>query len=368
MTARVLERPAPRTIEVGSWTHDALRRPIGWAIPMRGLTEPNAAATTIWRHGDHDRPFGVELAHFSPEHGDGFVVRRIECQDLARWVHGVKGAFATSPTSDRELRAERMSMWSEAERSFAMLADLDWTRWALQHLLTGRRASSKRKEAAAHSQSLIHELRLVMERGLRGRVGEEASRPSVYETFVARRIEVVGLRVCECCHVAFETRRRNRPAGRCPACQRSFPRHKMYPLVDGGWHLWARLGPPWHHYADGVPGQRRGVEYGGRCTVCGNEFMATSAKQHLCQNCGGSAGRVRRMRNGSARGRQRFRFTAQDGPLSSVGVRFPNGEQGSLIATDGVVEVSDAELASQLRRNASLRELAGIAASGAENP
>lgn len=217
MTARVLDRPAPRTIEVGRWTHNALRRPIGWAMPMRGLTEPDADAATIWRYGNHDRPFGVELAHFSPEHGGGFVVRRIERQDFARWVHGVKGAFAASPTSNRELRAERMSMWSEAERSYAMLVDLDWTRWALRHLLTGRR------------------------------------------------------------------------------------------------------------------------------------------------------GRVRRMRNGSARGRQRFRFAAQDGPLSSVGVRFPNGEQGSLIATDGVVEVSDAELASQLRRNTSLRELTGTAASGAEN-
>lgn len=357
MTARVSRRPTPRTIEVGNWTHDALRRPIGWAMPMRQPTDPDADAATIWRHGARDRPFGVELKHFSAEHGDGFVVRRVECRDLARWVYGVQGEFATSATNDPALQTERMSMRTEAERTLSMLADLDWTRWQLQHLLSGRTATCKRKEAAAHCRSLIGGLRFVMEMGLRGRVGEEAPRTVVYQAFVARQIEVIGLRVCECCHVVFETVRRRSPAGRCPACRRSPPRYKLYPLVDGGWHLWARLGPPWHHYIDGEPGRPRGVEYGGRCTACGGEFMATSATQHLCLNCGGGAGRVRRNRSGSQHGRQRFRFAAQDGPLSSVGVRFPSGEQGSLIAKDGVIEVSDAEVALRLRRNRSLREL-----------
>jgi hypothetical protein len=359
MTAQVSKRPTPRTIEIGSWTHGALRNPIGWTMPMRRPTEPDADPATIWRCGAHDRPFGVELAHFSPEHGRGFVVRRIDCQDLARWAHGIKGAFATSPTSDPLLQAQRISIRAEAQRGIAMLADLDWTRWRLQNLLTTRGAMHMRKTAAARRRFLTDELRSVMERGLQGRVGEEAPRTGVYEAFTARHIDVVGLRVCECCHIVFEVPRRHRPANRCPTCRRSPPRYKLYPLVDGGWHLWARLGPPWHHYIDGRPGQPRGVEYGGRCTACGGEFIATSSIQQLCRNCGGSSGRVRRMRGGSPHGRQRFRFVAEDGPLISVGVRFRNGEQGNLIAKDGVIEVSDAEIALQLRQNSSLRELAG---------
>jgi hypothetical protein len=328
-------------------------------MPMRRPTRPHADPATIWHDGDRDRPFGVELTHFSPQYGNGFVVRRIDGHDLARWIHGVKGAFAISATTDLPLQTERASMRTEAERTLSMLADLDWTRWRLQHLLAVRGAVRKRKEAAARCRSLIEELRSVMERGLEGRAGEEASRMVVYEALAARRIEVVGLRVCECCHVVFGTPRRHRPANRCPACRRSPPRYKLYPLIDGGWHLWARLGPPWHHYLDGEPGKSRGVEYGGRCTCCSNEFTAISASQHLCRNCGGSSGRVRRIRGGSVLGRQRFRFVATEGPLTAVGVRFPTGEQGNLAVKDGVLEVSDAEIALQLRRNKSLRELPG---------
>jgi Zn finger protein HypA/HybF involved in hydrogenase expression len=330
-------------------------------MPMLRLPASGADAAAVWRCGDRDKPFGVELAHFSPEHGEGFVVRRVDVNDLARWLHGVKGAFIGSAIGDP---VQRASMCAEAERTLEMLADFDWTRWQLRNLLSGPGSASRRKDVVGRRRLLIGELRSAMERGLEGRVGQEASRTAVYEALTARRIDVVGLRVCECCHVVFETPRRNRPANRCPACRRSPPRYKLYPVVDGGWHLWARLGPPWHHYMEGEPGRPRGVVYGGRCTACGGEFTATSAIQRLCRNCGGSSGRVRRARGGSPRGRQRYRFAARNGPLSSVSVGFPNGEQGALTAKDGVVEVSDAEVALQLRQNRSLLELTG--ATGAE--
>lgn len=82
-------------------------------LSRRRLGAMTFYAVTDWS----DRPFGVELAHFSAEHGDGFVVRRVDVNDLARWLHGVKGAFFASATGDSALRAERVSMHAEAERT-----------------------------------------------------------------------------------------------------------------------------------------------------------------------------------------------------------------------------------------------------------
>lgn len=356
MTIRVSNRPKARAIEIGGWSHEALQRPIGWSLPLLEGTQLANDVATIRRCGDRSRPFGLWLKHFSPEHGDGYVITSLTPRDLARWLHGIKAVFSPSMTSDLGLRAERESYWHDAERAQALLADFDWARWDLQNPVGRRAAARLRRTATRRRRALAAELRVLMAEGLEGMVGQEVPNSAVYTALVARHIEIPGLRVCECCHLVFKARRQS-PASRCPACRRSPPRYKLFAVVDGGWHLSARLGPPWYHVVGGKPGRPRGAEYIGLCTECGGEFVAASARQHLCRNCGGSSGRVRRARGASGRGRQRFRFAAKDGPLSSVGVRFPNGEQGSLSAVDGVVETTDAEVAAQLDRNRSLRRL-----------
>lgn len=356
MTARVSNGPQARAIEIGGWSHKALQRPAGWSLPLLEGSQPADDAASIRRWGDRSRPFGLCLEHFSPEHGDGYVIRSVAPRDLARWLHGIKAVFPPSMTSDPELRAERESYRRDADRALALLADFDWARWDLQNPVGTRAAARLRRTATKRRKVLTADLRAVMAEGLEGMVDQEVPNSAVYTALVARHVEVPGLRVCECCHLVFETRRQG-PASRCPACRRSPPRYKLYAVADGGWHLSARLGPPWHHRAGGVPGRPRGAEYVGLCRECGGEFVARSAKQQLCRNCGGPSGRVRRRRGGGGKGRQRFRFIAKEGPLSSVGVRFPNGDQGSLGAVDGVVETPDAEVAAQLEGNRSLRKL-----------
>lgn len=356
MTARVSNGPRARTIEIGGWSHEALQSPIGWSLPLlEGAPLVNDVSSTF-RWGDRGRPFGLWLKHFSPEHGDGYVTNSVAQADFARWLHGIKAVFSPSMTSDSRLRAERESYSSDADRARTLLAAFDWARWDLQNPVGTRAASRLRRTGTARRKVLAGELRALMAEGLEGMVGREVPNSVVYAALLARRIEVPCLRVCECCHVVFRTRRQG-PASRCSACRRSPPRYKVYAVVDGGWHLAARLGPPWYRVAGGRPGRPRGAEYVGLCTECGGEFLSTSARQRLCRNCGGPSGRVRRVRGESGKGRQRFRFVAKDGPLCAVGVRLPNGEQGSLSAVDGIVETPDAEVAAQLEGNRSLRRL-----------
>jgi hypothetical protein len=172
----------------------------------------------------------------------------------------------------------------------------------------------------------------------------------------ARDMKISGLRICEACRVIFETRTK-RPAVCSSDCRRTMPRHKVYPAALGGWHTSVRLDPPWHHYADGKPGQRRGVTCVGRCVSWGEEFISSTTSQKLCLNCGGGSGRVRRQRGGSARGRQLFRFRPREGKAVSVGVRLGNGHQSNLSTTDGVIETADAEIARQLDENSALERI-----------
>ena len=269
-------------------------------------------------------------------------------------MFGHEGTFMDFPTSDPEIQARRSMIAADSARVYAKLAEYDWLLLDLDLAPEGA-GPGYRRELAGRRRLLAKELRGEMRQGLEECLGQPVPEESVYTGFVARRLEAKGLRACECCRLVFKTRP-NRPASRCPECQRNPPRYRVFPLAEGGWHIWARVGPPPHHYVDPDNGRPRGVTYVGRCTECGSQFSSERAQTRLCRNCGTPAARVRRLRGGSRLGRQRFRFVG-DAPDVTVGVVLADGSHGSISAEDGVLETRDAEIAAQLEANTGLTRL-----------
>jgi hypothetical protein len=359
---RLSDAPAPRAIPTGPWTHDALRHPAGWAYPLRNdapeFDGPDFIGTeaeylALW--GDRSRPHTVHLESFSPEHGEGWSGSALREVSLARWMHGISGSFCFMVSSDPRRRRERELQAGEARGAYAMLADFDWMGLDFR-LLPSAGSPAERKERAARRSHLEQGLREIMAKGLRRSAGEVVPESEVYAAFVSRRIEVEGLGVCESCQIVFPTRV-NRPGKLCLACRRHPPRYRCYPLVEGGWHVHARLGPPAHHFLHGRPGQPRKAFYVAICSACGVRFESNHASRRLCRNCGGPSGRVRRRRGGSRLGRQLFRFVGEADSVS-VGVRHGDGSQGTISSDEhGVIETADAEIASQLEANTELRRI-----------
>jgi hypothetical protein len=312
-------------------------------------------AEYLGRWGDRSRPHTAHLESFSPEHGEGWSASTLREVNFARWIHGIPGSFCfiVSPNPltrhDRELQAD------DARAVYAKLAEFDWMALDFR-LWPSAGTPADRKQRAARRSELEQELRGIMGEGLRRCEGEVVPEPEVYATFVSRGIEVAGLRVCESCQIVFRTRVQS-PGRLCLTCRAHPPRYRFFALVDGGWHVHARLGPPAHHFLHGRPGQPRKAFYIAICTECAVRFESSHASQRLCRNCGGPSGRVRRRRGGSRLGRQLFRFVGE-GDSVSVGIRHGDGNQGTISSNEhGVIETADAEIASQLEANAALRRI-----------
>ena len=288
---------------------------------------------------------------------------------MARWLYGPAAELLPSLTADPDLRRARERRLQAVDDLLAYLARYDWARRDAAYPPIPTGASPRTEERLRRSYqgtwavTRRHGGRLlgkVLRAGLERRIGDGVDQPAVYVSLIARGARLPDLAACESCLVVFE---RQRGATRCSACRRNPPRYKLYALVDGGWHRSARLGPAWHHFADGKPGEPRGVYYEGVCTACGGAFSSTDARQHLCRNCGQAAGRVRRVRGGSLRGRQRFSFTGIDGPITAVGgVVLADWRRESLYAIDGVITTDDAEIARQLADNPQMRAISETAA------
>lgn len=359
---RLSDPPPSRAIPIGFWTHAALHDPAGWSYPLKrdapdfgppGFLGTEEDYLALW--GDRDHPHTVQLIHFSLEHGEGWTSSAIREADMARWIFGIPGSFCLMPSGDPVTQRRREAEAAEAHAAYAKLAEFDWLGldfklWPSAGSPTDRRRRSKRR------RELKSELLEVMRRPLQTSVGKEVPHSLLYAAFVARRIEAEGLRACECCHLVFRTRAKA-PATVCPDCRRHRPRYRCYPLVDGGWHLHASLGPPAHHFVQSRPRQPRGAFYMAVCSECGSRFESTVASQRLCRNCGNPAGRLRRRRDGSRLGRQRFRFVGE-GHEVSVGIRHGDGGQGTISSDEnGVIETPDAEIAAQLENNPALRRI-----------
>jgi Zn finger protein HypA/HybF involved in hydrogenase expression len=347
------DTPKSRSIDIGPWSHEVLRRADDWSIPVTEECPGGIGPQMFHRYGDRSRAFALQLDYFSPERGPGFTLLRLERRDLSRWLYGIKADFPPEMTGNPGLRQQRQTYQKDADRLYRQIAALDWARWDWKN---GRSASS-RKKARTRIDALLPQLRAAMHLGLERTMGEEVPRSAIYASFVARKIKVSGLAVCECCLIVFET-----PTGRatrCQTCRTSAPRLKLYPVWEGGWHLSAHLGPPWYRYVEGKPEMRREVTYAGLCTECGQAFEAKTARQRLCRNCGSNAGRVRRNRgaSGGSRGRQKFRFAGRQKLLSAVSLQLADSTSMTLTAVAGVIETDDAEVAAQLERNPSLRRL-----------
>jgi predicted RNA-binding Zn-ribbon protein involved in translation (DUF1610 family) len=275
--------------------------------------------------------------------------------DIARWIYGIRGSFSFMASLDPRVRAAREEETAAAESAYAKLAEFDWV--GLDFKLGSHRAGvAVRKQMTKRRLDLMSDLRGVMADVLSRNKGDVVPDPVVYATFVSRRIEVSGLRVCESCQIIFATRA-NRPASLCPTCRRHLPRYRHFPVVEGGWHIRARLGPPAHRFVNGQPGQARRAFYTAICSSCERQFESNDARRHLCRNCGGPAGRVRRGRGDSPLGRQLYRFVGEGAPVS-VGVRLADGSQGTISSDEhGVIETDDAEIASQLEGNGALQRI-----------
>jgi hypothetical protein len=359
---RLSDAPPPRAIPTGPWTHDALRHPAGWAYPLRNdapqFDSPEFIGTEgeyLARWGDRSRPHTVHLESFSLEHGEGWSGSALREVSLARWMHGISGSFCFMASSDSRTCRERELQAEEARAAYAKLAEFDWMGLDFR-LWPSAGSPTERKQRAARRSCLEQELRKIMDEGLRRSEEEVVPESEVYAAFVARRIEVEGLRVCESCQIVFPTRV-NRPGRLCLTCRRHQPRYRCYPLIEGGWHVQARLGPPAHHFLYGRPGEPRKAFYVAICSACGVRFESNHASQRLCRNCGGTSGRVRRRRGGSRFGRQLFRFVGEANSVS-VGNRHGDGSQETISSNEhGVIETADAEIAAQLEANTELRRI-----------
>lgn len=360
--SRISDAPTSRAIPVGPWTHDALRSPQAWSYPLKeeapvfdetGFNVTGREFLIEW--GDRSVPHTAHVPYFSPEHGEGWTASQIRKVDIARWIFGIRGSFSFMAGPNPLIQSERDREMAAAEDAYAKLAEFDWLGLDFElapegTTVTGRKGLTRRR------LKLMSELREVMAEVLGRKQGEVVPDPRVYATFVSRRIEVGGLRVCEACQIIFATRV-NRPASVCRTCRRHPPRYRYFPLVEGGWHTGARLGPPAHRFVNGRAGQPRKAFYTAICSSCERHFESNDARRHLCRNCGGPAGRVRRRRGGSPLGRQLYRF-AGEGAAVSVGIRRADGSQGTISSNvHGMIETDDAEIASQLEGNNALRRI-----------
>lgn len=291
-----------------------------------------------------ERPWTLYLPTFNAEFGEGLrEVRAPKVEDLARWV-----SRSYIPLSAQR-RSERFARDAELQQRTSSLGNalcrFDTLRTEL------RRPSVRRAPLEAQLEARRAVLSCHLKHGLSLRVGREVEwrEQLVYLHLVARRAEADGLRLCEQCGVVFAGRAH---AVRCPAsflwqgnvfeargCQKRPARIPLRPVVEGGHHLSYWIG------RDLKPG------YTARCTDCGRGFDSSSAVQQLCRNCGGTSGRVRRLRGGSALGRQRFRYVSAEGTLQGPLEVIVGRERVPLEVTGGVVETADAEIARALDKS-----------------
>jgi hypothetical protein len=326
------------------WSYEALRR----AQPLVPLREDR-------RTEDHSRIGGVWLEHYSPHHGPGFVlIQGPDRREIGRWLYGLAASF-DSYRDRYPYRARKI------ERIFESFVDFDAAgrEWRCQAVIRARAASPAARLVARKTQNAaqarrklaLRRLRAFLVLGLERREGERlASEERVWLHLWVRDVRHPKLKVCEQCSLVFAAPR----ARLCRDCQRARVRITLYPVERGGWHLAYHVGDRWAGTAFD-----RTVHYTTVCRECDNAFNTTSPLRRLCRNCGGPSGRVRRHRRSSSRtGRQRFRYIAASGEeLSAVSMNGVDGHTIHLSAVDGVVQTDDAEVATLLDANSTLKRL-----------
>lgn len=318
------------------WSHGLLRAPTMW----RPCHED--------RSWDDSRANSFELPHFDLVHGPGWLhLHAPDSRELGQWHYGLKGTFRTFYERHPDAAAQ-------ASMLHRTLVGLDGSRRALASNIAGGRRLRPREVAGFREleRAASEKLTTFLVEGLEWREGEllRGDEERVWMHLRARGIALAEHTVCEQCGIVFTGTSRARF---CSHCRRHRVRFSTRPVYSGGWHTDVRVGGRW------ATGERDLiVHYSGRCTDCGAAFQATDPKQHLCRNCGGGAGRVRRRRGSESRtGRQRFRYQHVEG-AEDFSLSFGYGDDTVFLQTsNGVVETDDAEIAYLLDQNHSVRRL-----------
>jgi predicted Zn-ribbon and HTH transcriptional regulator len=304
----------PRNGQPRSWSHDALHRAELW-LPVAGDEESGYQS-------DRSRPYSVYLPWLDPVHGEECVigVGALNERHFERWLLPV-GMSAEA----RELRARE---------ALEALIEFDHTGHEWSHPPAGIRRSSRwSHETAQRRANAGAVLSVLLAEGLEAVEGQQLAEEELWVHLSARKIKppsgslALVLRVCEQCGLVFPAPRANR----CPRCRRKPVRITLNPAFGRGVHT--------DYRADVTPDSRRLVLLG-VCQACGRDFQSADPRVAHCANCRSGAGRVRRSRGSTTRGRQRWRFTNDRGDLIAA---------AGLEAEHGVIETDDAEAATRLR-------------------
>lgn len=285
----------------------------------------------------------IMLPSYSPEFGECFSgIGRPTRNELGCWLYGLLAYFdyyyAPRPGHRRKI-----------ERIQQAFIDFDWLKVNMRRrhanpTAVGLLRSSDRealKHDAQQRSMAARRLQHFLNEGLERNEGQMLEREEkTWIHLAARGFQHPRLRVCEQCCVVFKAPK----ARRCPRCKLNPVRIRLYPVVEGGWHVDFRVGGMYSS------GEFEGtVHYLTVCSACGTRFQTTRSNSRHCRNCGSASGRVRRHRGGSRTGRQVFHFEHEDGaPDWSVGFANLDGRSVNLEAVGGLIETSDAEVARHL--------------------
>jgi len=274
----------------------------------------------------------VYLSYFDPIHGDRCVigVGALRQQHLEQWLLPLG------------LTAEAREQ--QAQEALEALVEFDHAGYEWRHAPAGMRSNAARwrREKVHRLKGACAGLSSLLATGLEAVEDAQVAEENVWVHLAARKIappagsRAAALRVCEQCAVVFPAPRANR----CTPCRHRPLNIKLHPAFDGGSHT--------DYRADVTPDSRRLV-WLGICQGCKREFESDNSRTPHCANCRSGPGRVRRARNSTTRGRQRWTFTNERGDLmAAVG----------LTAHDGVIETDDAEAAARLRATPGIIEVA----------
>lgn len=294
------------------------------------------------------------MPHYCPENGHGWISPLgPRHKDLGRWLYGLPASFSDYLLR-YPIRARKVDRVFEGFVQFDALGRA----WRRAARAAGAGQPRQRVQALHHRQMVASDRALAQRRleaalrwGLSRRVGDCLhGDENVWMAFAARGFQVPGLRVCEQCAVVFEAPR----ARRCAGCRKQPVRVHLYPVEQGGWHSGYRVGGRWASETFD-----RVVHYSVVCRSCERRFETQHPRRQLCRNCGNTAGRLRRLRSSSSVvGRRIYRYVSEDGAqLQSCGAVGPRGESLTLLATNGILETRDEEIARQLDANSSLWRL-----------
>jgi hypothetical protein len=328
--------PAPASVPPRLWSHELLKHAkILVPIDLEGRL-------------DRTRIGAIEIRHYSPEHGPGYLHKRGPLErDIARWLFGL-GAIAPGYVNRYPDRVgEAREIFESFVRADELIAPTPGSSAA---------AIRRRKQRAEGARDHQTVLRSVLRTGLERRLGTLLEgEEDTWIAFAARGYATLGLRVCEQCSLVFKGRSRTR---RCPSCNCAPVTPTVRPAAAGGWHLDVRVGGYW------ASGEfDRTVTYTGVCQHCTRRFSTNDPRGRYCENCKSPSGRQRRRRaSRSTTGQTAVSYISAEGSgtLLSVGVAGPDGNGVNLEAVNGVVTVTDLEYARQLDANPAVRQVVAI--------